>query len=172
MERYDKLRASRWIGLALAGMSLSLLFVTTTFSKGQARGIAEPAFWPRIVLVLLLVLSLVMAIGAWLELRKAARPRRGVTVQPATGEDNNRKLALTILGSGAYLLALGPIGFLASTPLYVGALVAILEERRLARIVAVALFADLLFYVLFVKVVSYELPRGAGVFRDLSLLLY
>ena len=172
MNRYDKLRVNTGTGLVLVGLSLFLLFVTTTFSKGQGHDIAEPAFWPRIVLLLLLLLSLVMALQGWLGLRKSDVPSRGADARAAAAEGNNRKLLIGLLSSAAYLIALGPVGFLVSTPFYIASLVGILEERRLARVVTVALLADALFFLLFVKVVSYELPRGAWLFRDLSLLLY
>lgn len=113
-----------------------------------------------------------MAIQGWLELRKSNAPSRGADDRASTEEGNKRKLTLALLSSAGYLIAMGPVGFLVSTPFYVASLVGILEERRLARIVGIALLADVLFFLLFVKVVSYELPRGTWLFRDLSLLLY
>lgn len=151
----------------------SLLYVTTTFPKGQSYGIADNAFWPRITLVLLLVLSSVMAFWAWWELRgNAARSATTGSRRQEAERGSPRKLLAALAASATYLLALGPVGFLVSTPPYVAALMGILEERRVARLVGSALLADALFFVLFAKVASYELPRGAGLFRELSLLLY
>jgi hypothetical protein len=79
---------------------------------------------------------------------------------PALEPVDLRPFALTVLATGAFLLAFVPLGFPISATLFLIAEAWILGSRRTARdVIASVLFIGAL-YVLFVKFLTIDLPRG------------
>ena len=163
-----------WEVLQRAGGSL-LLFLTALglflyagrLSEVAPPGQVGPGFWPRLVLVGLMVSALV---NAGVSLRRPARPR--LKADPLARDFDRGKLALAIGVILGYVLAIELIGFLVATFAFLAAFMAVAGLRRPAPLVLIAAIGALALTAIFVRVVYLPLPKGWGPFEDLTLTLY
>lgn len=150
----------------LVCLAISLWLLALTFSLPPATIVPiGPAFYPRLVLSLLALLSLVLIV---FDLR-AVRLARTATVTPAparaAGPASNYALVLaTFIEFGLYIALLPPLGFRISTFLFVLALQVTLEwprsTKHWALAVAIAIATSIVAYIVFEDYLSVLLPRG------------
>jgi hypothetical protein len=117
-----------------------------------------PAFYPRIVLVLL------TALVVWLILEDllTRTPRPGTAATPASGR-NYRLVAICFLVFGGYVIGLSLLGYLLATFLFVlglGWIMGPRTRRELPTLLAVAAGTTLATYLIFEKYLHVFLPRG------------
>jgi len=145
-------------GLACLALSLGMLVLTRGLPQSPMVPVG-PAFYPRIVLVLMAGLSLLLVV---LDLR-AARAGRPAGAKPAVPQ-NYRLVVVTFTAFIVYIVLLPLLGFRIATFLFVGGLQALLEPPRSARrwalVIAIALVTTLVTYLAFEQYLSVLLPRG------------
>jgi hypothetical protein len=147
----------------LVCLAISLVMLAMTFSLPPASMVPiGPAFYPRIVLIVTALLSLILIV---LDVR-AARAVAGAPVPAAhAGPAPNYRLVLaTFVLFGLYIALLPKLGFRISTALFVLALQITLEwpqsPKRWALAVAVAIATALICHFVFEDYLSVLLPRG------------
>jgi len=125
-------------------------------------------FWPKVLLVMLIVLT-----GALNIKFLKARRRSKMEAQTIAGEKERWWTWLVLIFSVVmYIWIQHIIGFiLASSFLVAGSLI-ILGYRRKVGLVAISLSTGLLFTLIFGRFLYVPLPKGIGIFRTVSLLLY
>lgn len=143
------------------GMSFGLVNQTKSDVLGSA-------FWPQIILVLLLLCL------AW----NIYKVIRNIREHPGQVEKINfaqikgfftGKMFIGIVITALMAILLEPLGFLPTTFLFLAAYGILLGERKVWKILVISLVLDLLLYVVFFKGLSIMLPRGMGPLRDFSL---
>ncbi|HXZ53249.1 MAG TPA: tripartite tricarboxylate transporter TctB family protein [Burkholderiales bacterium] len=145
-------------GLACLALSLGLLALTRGLPQSPMVPVG-PAFYPRIVLVLMAGLSLLLVV---LDLR-AGRGGRPAGAKPAV-PPNYRLVVVTFTTFIVYVVLLPLVGFRVATFLFVGGLQVLLEPPRSARrwalVLAIALATTAVTYLAFEQYLSVLLPRG------------
>ena len=146
-------------------LAISIWLLALTFALPPAAIVPlGPAFYPRVVLGLLVLLSVILIVidlRAMRVARSSAAPAAPATAGPAP---NYLLVLLTFIEFGLYIALLPPLGFRISTALFVLALQATLEWPRstkhwvLAVIVAVA--TSEVCHLVFEYYLSVLLPRG------------
>jgi putative tricarboxylic transport membrane protein len=169
--RGAKLRAA----LPYAAVLLCAVFFygqTSDFAALGREGNLGPAFWPRAVLLLLMLVCV-------LEMVRAAfffRPDPSELVVPAAGpvpetEDAPRLpmlLAGGIVITLLYVPAMEMLGFFLATILYLASFMWIGRYRRPGIVALTSVLGTVAFVFVFMKVVYVSLPLGAGPFRQFS----
>lgn len=148
-----------------AALAAALLLASRGLDTVSAPGQLGPAFWPRLVLAGLLLTCLVKAVA---DARHHARGTGGPAHAPMSA-------ARLSAGIGAILLyvALTPhLGFPLVTALFIVAFMALCGARSPWSLGANAALGTALLLYLFVKFVYLPLPKGAGAFERLTLLVY
>lgn len=117
-----------------------------------------PAFYPRVVLILL------AALAVWLILEDllTRTPRPGVPATPAP-RPNYRLVLICFVVFGGYVIGLSLLGYLLSTFLFVLGLGWVMGPRRiqaLLKLSVVAAGTTLATYLIFEKYLHVFLPRG------------
>jgi hypothetical protein len=146
--------------------SLLLYWVTGSF-KGQDAQMG-PAFWPRVILSAIILLSGIVSVGT---IRKLAKEK-------AWGEslmtmDRGKLRFFAAIGlSLAYLVLLPVLGFIAITPVFMIAFMVLLGEKSKGWIIGISIAMTAIIVVLFTKAMYVPLPRGVWLFREFSLLFY
>ncbi len=138
-------------GLVCLGGSLWFLALTRGLPQPALVPIG-PAFYPRILLGIMAVLSAALVISDLLNRRRAG-------MAPA----RYRLVILAFLIFATYVALLPVLGYRAATFLFVAALQGVLEPPRGARwwlVLAVALLTTLVTYYVFERYLSVLLPRG------------
>jgi putative tricarboxylic transport membrane protein len=147
------------------------------FAAAARPGQLGPDFWPRAVLVLLIVVCVCEIVRRVLFERLA---RHDVPSAPATGGVDAQGasddrfvwclaggIALTI----AYVLALDWLGFFVATTLYLALFMLVGRYRHMRVIVSASVLGSLAFVIVFMKIVYVSLPLGRGPFKTLSVWL-
>ena len=149
----------------LVCLAVSVILLTQTFGLPPATIVPiGPAFYPRVVLTLLMLLSVILIV---LDVRamRAARAVPAAAPSPPAGAAPNYKLVLsTFIEFGLYILLLPPLGFRIATFLFVLSLQITLEWPRSAKhwalAVAVAAATSYICFLIFQDYLSVLLPRG------------
>jgi len=118
-----------------------------------------PAFYPRIILILL------AALAVWLIAESVVRGWGHARPAPKAGAaaPNYRLVTICFLIFGGYVIALSLIGYLVATVLFVlglGWLMGPRQMRGLPTLAAVAVGTALVTFLLFEKYLHVFLPRG------------
>lgn len=149
-------------GLVCLAISLAMLVLTFGLPPASMVPIG-PAFYPRVVLSVTALLSLILVI---IDVR-ATRAVAGATVPAATqaGPAPNYRLVLaTFVLFGIYIALMPKLGFRISTALFVMALQITLEwpqsTKRWLLAAAVAIATALVCHFVFEDYLSVLLPRG------------
>jgi len=122
----------------------------------------SPAFYPRVVILTMAILSLVFALSSYRQYRKTAdsappsEPGKRVSI---LGESSTRTLVTMGIMLG-YVYLIEWIGFLLATPIGLGALMVHMGNRRLRVLCLVMIGVPLLLYFVFERIMLVILPRG------------
>ena len=149
-------------GLICLVLSIGLLYLTRGLPRSPMVPVG-PDFYPRIVLAIMAVLS-VMLIAA--DVLAGLRGRGGTSADAAAapGKRNYRLVVVTFTVFAVYVLLLPYLGFRVATFLFVAALQAVLGEprnwRRWAYVIVAALATVIVTYLAFEIYLSVLLPRG------------
>jgi hypothetical protein len=156
------LRRDGIAGLVCLVVSAGLLALTLGLPPASVVPIG-PAFYPRVVLLVLALLSAILIV---LDLRATRSLRTaGPGAAAAAGPAPNYGLVLaTFIEFGLYIALLPPLGFRISTFLFVLALQVTLEwprsAKRWALAVGIAIATSAASYLVFQDYLSVLLPRG------------
>jgi putative tricarboxylic transport membrane protein len=147
----------------LVCLAISVLLLTQTFYLPPAAIVTiGPAFYPRIVLTLLGVLSVILIAMDFRAMR--AVQAAGGAAMAAGSAPNYRLVLITFIIFGLYVFLLPGLGFRVSTFLFVMALQVALEWPRSAKhwilALAVAGATSWVCHIVFEDYLSVLLPRG------------
>lgn len=161
---------------AVLVVALLLWRQADTFAALGREGQLGPAFWPRAVLALLMVVCAAEIVRLALFHKPEKEGPILHSAAPVLSEgDDERRWPLLLAGGVAitllYVPALQLLGFFLATVLYLAAFILIGRYRRPAIVAATSILGALAFLVIFMKVVYVSLPLGAGPFRAFSALL-
>jgi hypothetical protein len=145
-------------GLVCLIVSLGMLALTWGLPPAVMVPIG-PAFYPRVVVLTMAVLSAILLV---LDIRAA---RQRAASPPVAAEPTNYRLVLaTFIEFGLYIALLPAIGFRIATVLFVAALQVTLEwpasNRRWVLVVLIAIATSWVSYIVFEDYLSVLLPRG------------
>jgi hypothetical protein len=151
-------------GLVCLAISLFLLLLTLGLPPPPAMVPIGPAFYPRVVLLLLAALSVALIVMD-VQAQRRHRAAGGGAVSVPSGERPNYPLVFAaFVVFGLYIAALPELGFRISTFLFVAGLQVTLDwptsVRRWAIVLAIALGVTLICYVTFENYLAVLLPRG------------
>ena len=149
-------------GLICLALAIGMLVLTRGLPQSPLVPIG-PDFYPRIVLVIMAVLS-VMLIASDLWQQRPHAPPASAGAETAPEKRNYRLVGITFAVFAGYVVLLPLIGYRLSTFLFMTALQAVFEPPRSARRWAVVLVSALassaVTYIVFEHYLSVLLPRG------------
>lgn len=164
---HARLKAAAPYAALLAG-AVYLFRDASHFAYSPRPGELGPDFWPKAVLLLLMLAC------AWQLVASAlSRPAAAPPIVPATEVPEParypRLLAAGAAATLGYVLILPGSGFFVATALYLALFMLIGRYRRYGVIAAASLAGSLVFMFVFMRIVYVSLPLGVGPFQKLSL---
>ena len=149
-------------GLICLALAVGMLVLTRGLPQSSFVPIG-PDFYPRIVLVIMAVLSAILiASDLWRQRSQVAPADAGAA--PAPEKRNYRLVAITFAVFAGYVVLLPLVGYRLATFIFMAALQAVFEPPRSARRWAVmlvsALASSAVTYIAFEHYLSVLLPRG------------
>jgi putative tricarboxylic transport membrane protein len=136
------------VGAFVVGVLAIIVLYGGVTTPDPGFGVVAPAAFPTVLGVLMLG----SAIWIGLDARGKAPP----ALEPVDG----RPLLLTVIATGLFLAAFVPLGFAISATLFLIAEAWILGSRNVVRDVIASVVFIAALYVLFVKYLTIDLPRG------------
>lgn len=170
-------RPLRILGTVLPELALLAVFAVLWLLTGGLRpappGELGPAWWPRLLIILLGLCVLVQAA------RKATAvdpPRRPGDADPGPDGDHRpfdaRRATVAVLTIVGYVLAGIYLGYLIATAAFVVAFLLAAGRRGVALSAAIGVGAALAFSFVFLKVVYIAVPSGVGGFDAFTVWAY
>ena len=126
------------------------------------------AFWPRVILVLIIVLAVVNLIQA---IKKMKAEGATVTSGIDVAGFFKSKLFIGMILVFAAALILPIIGFIPTCFIFLILYGLLLGDKKYLRLVIAALLITIVVYIIFQGALDIFLPRGKGVFRTFALAL-
>ncbi|HEX3099123.1 MAG TPA: tripartite tricarboxylate transporter TctB family protein [Usitatibacter sp.] len=139
-----------------------------SFAAAAKVGQLGPDFWPRAVLVLLMI---VCAIEIGRHALSAAVAPAAEAAAADEGPRFPRLLAAGMLITALYVPGMDYLGFFLATVAYLAAFMVVGRYRRWGVIATTSIVGSLAFVYVFMKVVYVSLPLGVGPFREVSTAL-
>jgi putative tricarboxylic transport membrane protein len=147
----------------------SLFFYSLAGQFPEVKGYQQmgDAFWPRLILLVLMGLSVLLIIQTLL-VRGKKKAEKKYPVEP-----RDRAALLEIMaGIFLYVLAIPYLGFLLSTFCALIAFSYLMGGRKMKSTILFSLGMTAAVYVVFGYFIYAALPRGVWIFKSLSNLLY
>ena len=155
------------INAAIIAISLFLFFLSNTFDpRNLYDGVGDPSFWPKCILVVIMIIAVASIIS------EIIKQKKGIIENTEKGKINYKKLVLAVSLSCLYAFSLEYLGFIISTLLFQFLFLLLQGVKKVSTLILTPFILTTLIYVIFVLAMSIVLPRGVGIFRSLSLLLY
>lgn len=120
------------------------------------------AFWPRIILVLMIILLIINIIS----LRKN---KDAIIEKINFGGFIKSKLFIGMIIIAIMTIIMPYIGFLTTCFLFLASYGLLLGETRIKRLIIFSLVITLFLYIVFQGLLDIRLERGISIFRDLAL---
>lgn len=170
---------------ALISIAISLgailFLVTSEQYAGVRTATSDPgaAFWPRVVLVVILLSSIVNLvhifrkndlIGSSSIFSLPSRKLKSVTSPSKYSNENKKYVASMILMIG-YIALLTYLGFLVTTTIFLSLLVWVLGYQSVWKVSLFGVSVSLLVFILFRNFMNISLPYGVGIFRELGVIV-
>ncbi len=151
--------------LVIIGGALFFFFLAGQFPEVKGYQQMGDAFWPRLILLVLMGLSALLLIQAlWI------RGEKRLEKEPEPGD---RATMLKIMaGIFLYVLAIPYLGFLLSTFCALTAFSYLMGGRKMKSTIFFSLGMTAAVYAVFGFLIYTALPRGVWIFKGLSNLLY
>jgi putative tricarboxylic transport membrane protein len=153
--------------LVIIGGSLFFYFLAGRLPEVKGFQQMGDAFWPRLILLVLMGLSVILLIQTLLS-RSQKKSEKKLPAEPLS------RLAMlkTMAGIILYVLAIPYLGFLLSTFCALMAFSYLMGDRKIKSTIFFSLGMTAAIYVVFGFLIYTSLPRGVWIFKNLSNLLY
>jgi len=144
--------------------SCYLYYEATQLKVFRAYKEVGPDFWPKIILICLIALSAALTVSHVINWRKSHG-------QVRAREEGWKRVLIAVLLAVGYVYFLKPLGFIVASPLFIlGMMLLILPERK--KIIPVTILGIMvMIYIIFSKLLFVPLPKGFGIFHDISIFL-
>jgi len=152
------------MSLFILAASCYLYYEATQLRVFRAYKEVGPDFWPKIVLICLIALSATLTVSHIITWRKSRR-------KLGKWEEGWKRVLIAVLLAVGYVYFLKPLGFIVASPLFIlGMMLLILPEKK-KMIPFTILGIMVMIYVIFSKLLFVPLPKGFGIFHDISIFL-
>ncbi|MCF6410743.1 tripartite tricarboxylate transporter TctB family protein [Pseudalkalibacillus salsuginis] len=155
--------------------ALFFLVMTPQIKITNGTFIIGPRHWPYILLTLMLILAIFGIVKSYILAKKSKSIESKDHEDKIEPERTFFKLSIPMISLVLvilYVLLLNAIGFIISTLLFLYGISLLLGQKKQLYSIIFAVLTTVVFIGLFSVLLSIPLPRGLGIFRQLSLLFY
>ena len=151
--------------------SLALYFysLASPLEEFSPPGQLGPAFWPKLSLLFLMIGCGIKAGETYYSRRKKSAPEEQTSVYPPA---NFLKLGVMIGLIILVVIGMETIGFLLANFLFLILFMRVAGVKRKFPLFLTSFLGTIILLFIFVKIVYLPLPRGQGIFNDLTIYLY
>jgi len=151
-------------GVLFVGM-LVLYFETKNFPMLNIGGTLGAKWWPQNILLLAMFMTLASAVFV-------ARKQATGGEKTKVNKEELISLGLSAVIFAAFLMAIEVVGFIGAVPVLMVGFMLQLGARKVLSIVMAALLSSIGFALIFGRLMEVPLPRGMGMARAFSYIVY
>ena len=167
MKGEDAIMSQIIVCLVIIAWSIFFYIYTLSFPVITKYEKLGPGFWPKLVLIAILLVTLSLLVETFRNVRKADEK------QEIDGKEKNTKLVIVCAAILTGSLLLMPIvGFVFSSFFATAILAVVLGEKKIRTSLLYSFILVLVIYLSFGKLMYVPMPRGISIFRELSYYLY
>jgi putative tricarboxylic transport membrane protein len=149
--------------------SVYLYVVTASIDENPIPGQMGPAFWPRVILILLMASCVLKALESYLAFGKGIAD---IGLESAQPDISISKLIVMILLVLVVVPGMEILGFALANFIFLILFIRIAGMRKLPSLIVTSLLGTVFLLYIFGKVVYLPLPKGSWIFNDLTILIY
>jgi len=158
--------------LFMLGMAVFLFIMATKFPTLRAYDKLGPAFWPKIILIGLIALNGIRLTRFFLTQSQDLRTNLTKIALDSSQKRDLLRLLSVITLCLIYTLLMPVFGFLLLTPIFQVLLLLTMGTKKWTTLVITPIVLTGVLFGIFVRILHIPLPRGIGVFNDLSRMFY
>ncbi|SFD90321.1 Tripartite tricarboxylate transporter TctB family protein [Lentibacillus persicus] len=165
--------------LSIITIIVSVFFLVAAFLTSEAASSTNigPMGWPIMILLFTLLMGTLLLLITWVKGRNTDQQDKGYIPSDDEAPENKhfhmKNRHFYILASIAlYVLLLPVVGFIVVTPVLFFFLAWLLGMGKILKIVAVTVASNIVFVIIFIYLLGIPFPRGVGIFRSFSFLIY
>ena len=152
---------------------ISIFFIIMSFQFSASNSINKigPRIWPLTTLIIMLVLSILLVVKTYFQANAND-----------TSSSNDEKEEVKLLKNpiifiiasivGIYILLLNIVGFIIATIIFVYPASILLGMKRKIYAIFLTIISTIIFVSVFGLLLNIPLPRGLGIFREISFYFY
>lgn len=168
------------IGVITIAFPILFLPYALKFPAARTAGLLGPGFWPTAILSLMFILSVMLLVQTYKNKVEKNKKDEVMADKSEKMEKEffeskivypNRYLIIILLLL-LYALFINYVGFLIATPLLILSSAWVLGMRRWTHLVLMTVVSSIVVIYVFAIFLEIPLPRGFGVFRNISLWFY
>jgi hypothetical protein len=167
------------VAVLICLISLIFLGLATQIQPSPLESSLGAGFWPKVVLISLLIASGIHLIKLLLRKKeieeRLAKEREDARKKEEEETGERQAFSLFLFGcaiSFIYIFIIRWIGFVIATPISMAIFMYVTGYRKKAMLVVIPLVTLVIYLLLFVKATYIPLPRGFSIFKDISVLFY
>jgi putative tricarboxylic transport membrane protein len=149
--------------------SLYLYTIAAQYKGHEIYGKLGPGFWPKFILICLMILSALIAVDAFRARKKSAGEKSS---EVAKSEGSRIRFFSALILIIAYFFLLNIVGFVLLTPFFLIAFMVLLGEKSWPWMIALSIGMTVIILLAFTQAMYVPLPRGIGIFHKFSVLFY
>ncbi|MCM3761825.1 tripartite tricarboxylate transporter TctB family protein [Halalkalibacter oceani] len=173
--------------ISIIGIAFSAFFLyqSTILPIPQRNIIIGPEFWPIILTVAMLIVSVSLLIKTLLSAKKEPAAESSVEETALLNEEVAKEVEIDepeiaypnrmwmiILAVALYIALVGLVGFIITTVVFLFAASWILGLKKWISLTLTSVLSTAGLVLIFTFFLTLPLPRGVGIFRELSFLFY
>lgn len=167
---YSGFNVKPLIGPLLIFIAAVYLYVLAgSMDENPIPGQLGPAFWPRVILILLMASCVLKALESYLAFGKGIAD---IGLESAPPDISVPKLVAMIILILAVVPGMEILGFALANFLFLMLFLRITGMRKLFPLILTSLLGTVFLLYLFGKIVYLPLPKGNWVFSDLTIFIY
>jgi hypothetical protein len=168
--RYSGFKVKPLIGPLLIFIAAVYFYALAgTIDENPIPGQVGPAFWPRVILILLMASCVLKALESYLAFGKGIAD---MGVESAPPDVNVSKLIAMIILVLAVVPGMEILGFALANFIFLILFIRIAGMRKLPSLIGTSLLGTIFLLYLFGKIVYLPLPKGDWIFNDLTIFIY
>lgn len=173
------MRGEKYVTALIFTVSAVFFALATKIPPPHLESPLGAGFWPKVILLLLFITSGIH-LGKLLLRKKEVEERLARQVEEERKreeEETGERKVFSLFLFGAvitflYIYLIRWIGFAVATPIFMAAFTYITGYRKKIMVAVVSLATVAIFLLLFVRATYIPLPRGFGIFKEISVLFY
>ena len=156
------------VSIVMIAVAIYLYVLVGAQSPAATETELGAAFWPHIILILMILLSLVNLYQAFKKMKaEGGKLTDGIDLSGFF----KSKLLVGMVAVVIMAVLLPIIGFIPTCLLFLIGYGFLLGERRIPRMILISLILTVVIYIVFQGALDIMLPRGTGFFRSFALTI-